>query len=266
MILDLKKGVWTFIKKMKFRCLEMKTKTENLSYPSEKSICIGNESLPVQFHKGQLLKNRSKSFDASIFEEMKMKVTVMGESGVGKSCIISRFLNNQFNAQHVKTVEDFHRGIYEINHQRLTIDILDTSGAYSFPAMRKLALESSDAFLLVYSVDKSSSLETLQLLRDEILRTRIDKASPIVVVKNKIDLSQNVGNMRDKDMEQTACYEMENEYTEASALQNINITKIFEEVLLKCKLEYALQDAVDKKQFMTEESGKQNKNRKCEIM
>jgi len=56
------------------------------------------------------------------------RIVVMGSSGVGKSCIISRLMYEQFLSEYKATVEDLHSGQYELNGVPLTLDILDTSG------------------------------------------------------------------------------------------------------------------------------------------
>lgn len=60
-----------------------------------------------------------------------------------------------------ETVEELHRGEYDMNGMHLTLDILDTSGSLCFPAMRKLAIDNGDAFVLVYSVDSESSFQVI---------------------------------------------------------------------------------------------------------
>lgn len=59
------------------------------------------------------------------------RIVVMGGSGVGKSCIISRLMYEQFLGEYKATVEDLHSGQYELNGVPLTLDILDTSGRLS---------------------------------------------------------------------------------------------------------------------------------------
>lgn len=54
----------------------------------------------------------------------------MGAAKVGKSSIISQFLYNKFSPKYKRTVEEMHQGNFSVAGVNLTLDILDTSGAY----------------------------------------------------------------------------------------------------------------------------------------
>lgn len=68
------------------------------------------------------------------------RMVVLGASRVGKSSIVSRFLNGRFEDQYTPTIEDFHRKVYNIRGDMYQLDILDTSGNHPFPAMRRLSI------------------------------------------------------------------------------------------------------------------------------
>nr|CAD7596271.1 unnamed protein product [Timema genevievae] len=92
----------------------------------------------------------------------------MGAARVGKSSIISQFLYDKFNPRYRETIEELHRGEYELQDgASLTLDILDTSGAFQFPAMRALSISTADAFILVYAVDDVETWEEVRRLRDQ---------------------------------------------------------------------------------------------------
>jgi small GTP-binding protein len=99
---------------------------------------------------------------------------------VGKSSIISQFLYDKFLPRYRETVEELHRGEYELqNGASLTLDILDTSGAYQFPAMRALSISTADAFILVYSIDDADTWEEVRRLRDQVSIYRV-KYFPLI--------------------------------------------------------------------------------------
>ncbi|XP_070617514.1 dexamethasone-induced Ras-related protein 1 isoform X2 [Erythrolamprus reginae] len=68
------------------------------------------------------------------------RMVVLGSSKVGKTAIVSRFLNGHFEDQYTPTIEDFHRKLYSIRGEVYQLDILDTSGNHPFPAMRRLSI------------------------------------------------------------------------------------------------------------------------------
>lgn len=164
-------------------------------------------------------------------DERHCRLTVMGASCVGKSAIISQFLYDTFLTDYRETVEDLHRKEIDVNGCKVVLDILDTAGGHEFPAMRKLAIATSDAFILVYSIDNDASFDEVKLLRDQIIEEREDVNVPIVIVGNKMDVSEQERIMEQETAETIACVEWGCGYVEASAKYNVNIPEIFEEML-----------------------------------
>lgn len=123
----------------------------------------------------------------------------MGAAKVGKSAIINQFLYNTFSPKYKRTVEEMHRGDFNVSGIQLTLDILDTSGSYDFPAMRELSIRSADAFVLVYDVNDASTFAEVEALRSQILASK--GTVPIVVVGNKVDLVMENDNETDCDSE-----------------------------------------------------------------
>lgn len=113
----------------------------------------------------------------------------MGAAKVGKSAIINQFLYGTFTPKYKRTVEEMHHGDFNVSGIHLTLDILDTSGSYEFPAMRDLSIKSADAFVLVYDVNDVNTFHEVKTLRALILNTK--GVVPIVVVGNKLDLVEN---------------------------------------------------------------------------
>lgn len=68
------------------------------------------------------------------------RMVILGSTKVGKTAIISRFLNERFDDQYTPTIEDFHRKLYSIRGDIYQLDILDTSGNHPFPAIRRLSI------------------------------------------------------------------------------------------------------------------------------
>lgn len=71
-------------------------------------------------------------------------VVVLGNSCVGKTAIINQLLYGSFDNEYRATVEEFHQEEFELGDVTVSLDVIDTTGSYSFPAMRKLCIEKGE--------------------------------------------------------------------------------------------------------------------------
>lgn len=139
--------------------------------------------------------------------EYSFNIVFMGHAKVGKTSIINNFLFGKFPAEHEPTVEEMYKADFEFSGGRLVLNILDTSGSYSFPAMRRLAISRADAFVLVYAVDDEESFEEIKRLQEEIVAQRAahsKKVPPVLIVGNKNDLLDVVSDT-ENDLENSSC-------------------------------------------------------------
>ena len=188
------------------------------------------------------------------------RIVVMGAAGVGKTCIVSQFLYEKFVAEYKETVEELHRGQYEVHGKHLTLDILDTSGSYEFPAMRTLSISTGDAFVLVYSVGDEESFDEVKRLRDQVLQQKAGSDQvPIVIVGNKADIDDNARVISPLAAETTVNIDWGNGYVEASAKDNFNIVGIFKELLTQAKVSYALSPAIRRRRLSLPQTTTQKK-------
>ncbi|KFV07688.1 GTP-binding protein Rhes [Tauraco erythrolophus] len=162
-------------------------------------------------------------------EKNHVRLVFLGAAGVGKTALIRRFLMDTFEPKHRRTVEELHSKEYEVSGATVKVEILDTSGSSSFPAMRKLSIQNSDAFALVYAVDDAESFESIKSLREEILEVKEDKFPPIVVVGNKAESGG------------------ERQVPAEDAKENENVLEVFRELLQQANLPSRLSPALYKR-------------------
>lgn len=118
-----------------------------------------------------------------------LKIVVLGDACVGKTSLINKLINKTFVKNYVPTVEDIYNYEQELTDgKRLTLEILDTSGYYEFPAMRELNIRLSGACVLIFDLTKEDTLDRLTNLYDLIVKFKVDKFYPLVLVGNKNDL------------------------------------------------------------------------------
>ncbi|KAF7663439.1 hypothetical protein LDENG_00209680 [Lucifuga dentata] len=174
-----------------------------------------------------------------------VRLVFLGAAGVGKSALIHRFLHDRYEHKYTRTVEELHALECDTATGKMRLEILDTSGSYSFPAMRQLCIRHSDAFALVYAVDDPRSLEEVCRLRDEILELRSGKSAPITVVGSKEDLSETEGRvLLAADVMSTVEGEWDANFVEASARTGGNTVEVFRALLQQVNVQYRLSPAV----------------------
>ncbi|KAL4624472.1 ras-related protein Rap-1b-like [Arapaima gigas] len=171
----------------------------------------------------------------TVKEKTTVRLMFLGAAGVGKTALIQRFLHDRFEPKHKRTVEELHSIECDTDEAKIRIEIMDTSGSYSFPAMRKLCIRNSDAFALVYSVDDPESFEEVQRLREEILELKEEKDTPIVVVGNKVDL-ENQRLVLGEDVMPVVELEWNASFLEASANSSENVLGVFGELLRQARV------------------------------
>ena len=96
---------------------------------------------------------------------IKCKVVLIGESGVGKTSIITRYTRNQFKSQLMATSgANFvtKNVIMEDENQSIKFEIWDTAGQEKFRALAKVFYKNADVCILVYDITRKSSFDALK--------------------------------------------------------------------------------------------------------
>ncbi|XP_077297493.1 GTP-binding protein Di-Ras2 [Arctopsyche grandis] len=173
-------------------------------------------------------------------ENERIRLVVLGGAGVGKSCIVRRFLNNTYSDKYRSTVEDLYSREYDLGHMTLKVDILDTAGDMQFPAMRRLSIATAHAFLLVYATTSSPSFAAIKQCFEEIREQRPDfKEIPIVVAGNKQDLASTHREVQIEDVSEWIFCDLPKlraKVLECSAKSDFNVRDIFRTFLTLSKI------------------------------
>ena len=92
-----------------------------------------------------------------------VKVVLVGESGVGKTSIVSRFTKDSFNADEISSSSaQFISKTIKINEQSIKFDIWDTAGQERFRALAKIFYKDAKVIILVYDIISKESFECLK--------------------------------------------------------------------------------------------------------
>eukprot|EP00349_Pseudokeronopsis_sp_Brazil_P001962 CAMPEP_0202959430 /NCGR_PEP_ID=MMETSP1396-20130829/3620_1 /ASSEMBLY_ACC=CAM_ASM_000872 /TAXON_ID= /ORGANISM="Pseudokeronopsis sp., Strain Brazil" /LENGTH=175 /DNA_ID=CAMNT_0049677979 /DNA_START=12 /DNA_END=539 /DNA_ORIENTATION=+ len=157
-----------------------------------------------------------------IYHDSLFKIIIIGDSGIGKSCVLKRLVENEFKEDHDVTVGvEFGSYLIRIEDKILKLQIWDTAGQESFRSITKIFYRGAHAAILGYSI---TNRETFNNLTDWMKEAR-NSCSPEVLMfllGNKSDMEVE----REVDEHEGARFKKENDllyFTETSAKSGDNV-------------------------------------------
>jgi small GTP-binding protein len=120
-----------------------------------------------------------------------MKVVLVGDTQVGKTCIVANLVGNTFKTSSPATIgAAFQTHVMSTPQGPITMQIWDTAGQEKYRALAPMYYRSADIALVVYDVTQLDSFEAMEQWCNELT----EKAPPdlqMVIVGNKIDLVED---------------------------------------------------------------------------
>ena len=211
-----------------------------------------------------------KRLDQDIIPEkdklISYKIIILGNSGVGKSCLLKRAVQGKFAENYEATIGfELLLMYYEINGVKIKLQIWDTCGQEMYRSLVQGFYRNTALTLLIYAINDLKSFDDLlDWLNDIKINTAANM--PIFLIGNKFDLKDDV-----KVKFQTAKdFAKQNNFVyfnEASAKTGYNTDDIFPEISKYLYKEYYLkgknEDKKIKMKLGQNEDNKRNKKRKC---
>ena len=164
------------------------------------------------------------------------KVIIVGEASVGKSCLLTRAIENKYDDDYMVTIgADSSTLLVKIGTSLVQLQIWDTAGTEKYRSMIRVFFAGADAALLTYDITKKESFESLEYCWLDLVRQSTSANVKIVVVGNKKDLEAS----RQVDISKAEELVKSNDlftFTETSAKTGEGILEIFmklAKVLLK---------------------------------
>ena len=161
--------------------------------------------------------------------ELLYKVIIIGDTNVGKSNILTRYLKDEFSSNTKSTV-GVELGIkfLKIKNIKAKIQIWDTAGQERYKAITSSYFKGSNGCFIVYDITNEASFDNVEKWYEQI-QSETSKEIPIVLVGNKCDLEDERKVPIEKGKEKAQ--NLNCAFFETSALKKINIDKIFEELV-----------------------------------
>ncbi|KAJ1821313.1 Rab GTPase ypt31 [Coemansia sp. RSA 376] len=162
------------------------------------------------------------------------KIVLIGDSGVGKSNLLSRFTRNEFNLESKSTIGvEFATRSIQVDSKTIKAQIWDTAGQERYRAITSAYYRGAVGALLVYDIAKHPTYENVTRWLKE-LRDHADSNIIIMLVGNKSDLRH----LRAVPTDEAKQFASENGlfFIETSALDSSNVEQSFQQILTEIYL------------------------------
>jgi len=168
----------------------------------------------------EILPEDYSSFDLSF------KLIVIGDSGVGKSCLTNNAIKNTFEDTYNATVGfEFFTFNIKLKNKIVKLQIWDTCGQELYRSLITNFYRNTSLAIMVYSINSKDSFDNIEMWLRE-LRTHSNPDAKVFLIGNKVDLE----NEREVKKEQGEAYSKANKcdlFMETSAKTGLNAQNVF---------------------------------------
>ena len=162
-----------------------------------------------------------------------IKVVLLGESAVGKTSIITRFVENKFKQDTMSSLSaNFVSKKIDLgNNKSIKFDIWDTAGQEKYRALAKIFYQDSKIVILVYDITNKNSFNELKNYWYEKVKENSSSDVIFAIAGNKCDLYEK------EEVEKTEGEKFAKEigaiFHETSALNSNGINELFTDIAMK---------------------------------
>ncbi|KAK9124114.1 hypothetical protein Sjap_013716 [Stephania japonica] len=171
-----------------------------------------------------------------------IKLLLIGDSGVGKSCLLLRFSDDSFTTSFITTIGiDFKIRTIELDGKRIKLQIWDTAGQERFRTITTAYYRGAMGILLVYDVTDESSFNNIRNWIRNIEQHASDNVNKILV-GNKADMDESKRAVP-TSRGQALADEYGIKFFETSAKTNFNVEQVFFSIARDIKQRLAESDS-----------------------
>jgi len=159
------------------------------------------------------------------------KIVLLGDSGVGKTCLISRFISGQFDAN-VNSTNGASYASKKVDYPdlgtSLVLDIWDTAGQEKYKSLTKFFYKDAAMVILVYDITRKESYDNLKNFWYKEIQEYGEKDIVLGIAGNKSDLYDDEA-VPEKEAREWA-KSINAIFALTSAQNNSGVTKLFEDI------------------------------------
>ena len=213
-----------------------------------------NENIDPGLDENDEVNKSGSDFEVST-KTHKLKISFVGDSSVGKTSIISRFVKNIFDNEQGCTISAFYekKKIKVDPFNEADLEIWDTAGQERYRSLTKSYLQNSKGVVIVFDLTREESFNNLKSWINELNEIVVDNEIEKILVGNKCDLPEP--KISNEEINKFA-NEYNMQYLAVSAKEGINIESLFEILATNCIKN------IKESQKRIEEEGLNNENKK----
>ena len=191
-------------------------------------------------------------------DEIKFKILVLGDSSVGKTTLLLKYVDGYFPTIYVATIGvEFKTKKINVDGINITLNIFDTAGQERFKGVTKNFLKGADGVIYAYDITNKNSFENIKNWINTVEETITDFKQ--IIIGNKKDL-ENERAVSTEALEKF-CQKHNMEGMETSAKDDINVNEMFESIA-KLIIQGRTKDEMLQKYSKTGNKQGQNLNKK----
>ena len=162
-----------------------------------------------------------------------IKITLIGNSGVGKTSIINQYIDQTFDEANAATIgANYSEKVITKNNKEYELNIWDTAGQEKFHSVGKHFYKDAYIVCLVYDITSQDSLEQLKTIWYPDIKKYGEKYTILAVVGNKSDLYEN-DNLADENQAKEFAQSINATFMLTSAKTGDGIEKLFDTLVDK---------------------------------
>ncbi len=159
------------------------------------------------------------------------KLLTLGDSGCGKSSLLIRYTQDEFDMQYPSTIGiDFRLKRLEIGGKQVKVAIYDSAGQDRFRSITRNYFRGSHGIVVVFDITRRDSFDNIRKWMEDI-KTYAEENVNLILIGNKLDLEEKRAVTIDEAKALAKEYGIP--YFETSARNNINVDKAFDSLAEK---------------------------------
>ena len=202
-------------------------------------------------------------------EPPSIKITLLGNPGVGKTCIITKYIDDTFNENNESTIgANYSEKTIVKDNKEYQLNIWDTAGQEKFHSLGKHFYKDSYVVCFVYDVTNQESLDALKSVWYPDLQKHGEKYTVLAVVGNKCDLFEQEA--ADEEQAKAFAKEINAFFILTSAKNGDGIERLFDTLTDKFlspefnpKYQELMRERGETKALKTKNNTHEEKKKKC---